>query len=80
MAISGEEDRRLAGRLDVTVKVTNAEDAGSVELSQTEPREGRPVTAELTDEDGNVNISTWKWQYAELCRKHKFATPTLLLK
>ena len=37
----------LAG-LDVTIKVTNAEDAGSVELSQIEPREGRAVTAKLS--------------------------------
>ena len=66
VAISGVDDRRLAGRLDVTIKVTNAEDAGSVELSQIEPREGLPVTATLSDQDGDVNISTWQWQYAPL--------------
>ncbi len=66
VATSGVDARRLAGRLDVTIKVTNAEDRGSVELSQIEPREGRIVTATLTDEDGNVNISTWQWQYVEL--------------
>ena len=66
VAISGVDARRLAGRLDVTIKVTNAEDAGSVELSQIEPREGLPVTATLTDQDGSVNISTWQWEYAPL--------------
>ena len=66
VAISGVDDRRLAGRLDVTIKVTNAEDAGSVELSQIEPREGLPVTATLKDEDGSVNISTWQWEYVAL--------------
>ena len=56
----------MAGRLDVTIKVTNAEDPGSIELSQIEPREGRIVTATLMDEDGSVNISTWQWEYVEL--------------
>ena len=66
VATSGTGERRLAGRLDVTVKVTNAEDAGSVTLSQIEPREGLPVTADLVDKDGSVNISAWKWEYAPL--------------
>ena len=66
VAIGGTDDRRLAGKLNVTIKVTNAEDDGSVELSQIGPQEGRVVTATLTDEDGSVNISTWKWEYAPL--------------
>ena len=66
VATSGTGDRRLAGRLDVTIKVTNAEDRGSVTLSQIEPREGRQVIATLTDEDGSVNISKWQWQYVAL--------------
>ena len=66
VATSGTGDRRLAGRLDVTIKVTNAEDAGSVELSQIQPREGQVVTAMLTDEDGSINIQSWKWQYAPI--------------
>ena len=66
VATSGVGDRRLAGRLDVTIKVTPAEDDGSVELSQIEPREGRPVVATLKDDDGNVNVSKWQWQYAPL--------------
>ena len=66
VAISGTGDRRLAGKLDVTIKVTNAEDRGSVELSQIEPREGRAVTATLMDEDGSISISTWQWQYVAL--------------
>ena len=63
VAISGVDARRLAGKRDVTIKVTNAEDSGSVELSQIEPQVGRPVTAELKDEDGSINVSTWQWEY-----------------
>ena len=66
VATSGVDARRLAGRLDVTIKVVNAEDSGSVELSQIEPQTGQPVTATLTDEDGSVNVSTWQWEYVAL--------------
>ena len=66
VATSGTDARRLAGRLDVTIKVVNAEDPGSVTLSQIEPQVGRPVTAELKDQDGSINVSTWQWQYAPL--------------
>ena len=65
VATSGTDARRLAGRLDVTIKVVNAEDPGSVTLSQIEPQVGRPVTAELKDQDGSINVSTWQWQYVE---------------
>ena len=50
--------------LDVTVTVTNAEDAGKVELSQLEPQIGTAVIARLTDEDGNVRNPSWQWQRA----------------
>ncbi len=65
-ATGGIGDRRVTGRLDVTIKVTNAEDTGSVTLSQIEPQVGRPVVATLSDEDGSENISTWAWHYAPL--------------
>ena len=66
VAIGGAGDRRLAGRLDVTIKVTNDEDAGVVELSQIGPQRGRAVVASLTDQDGGATISKWVWEYAPL--------------
>ena len=52
VATSGTGDRTLSKKLDVTIKVTDAEDTGTVELSQIGPQEGRSVVATLEDSDG----------------------------
>ena len=48
--------------LDVTVTVTNMEEPGTVTLSSVQPRVGVPITATLTDPDGDISDVTWKWQ------------------
>ena len=47
--------------LDVTVTVTNMEELGTVTLSSVQPRIGVPITATLTDPDGDISEVTWKW-------------------
>ena len=47
---------------DVTVKVTNIEELGAVELSTLQPRVGFTVTATLTDPD-NVAADSVSWQW-----------------
>ena len=47
---------------DVTVKVTNEEEPGTVTLSSLQPRVGVPITARLTDPDGGISGVTWQWQ------------------
>ena len=47
---------------DVTVKVTNIEEDGTVTLSTLQPRVGFPVTATLTDPD-NVDAGSVSWQW-----------------
>ena len=47
---------------DVTVKVTNMEEAGTVTLSGLQPRVGFPVTATLTDAD-NITPGSVSWQW-----------------
>ena len=49
------------GKLDVTVKVTNAEDDGTVTPTQREPQIGKEVVASLSDEDGNIRGQLWQW-------------------
>ena len=66
-AIGGEGGRRLVGSLDVTIKVTNAEDDGKVSLTQRGPQEGRVIVATLSDQDGGVTISGWQWRYKSDC-------------
>ena len=61
VATSGMGDDARTTRLSVTVKVTDAEDAGKVELSQLEPQVGRTVVASLTDPDGGETVSAWQW-------------------
>ncbi len=45
----------------VSVTVDNIEESGSVSLSQRRPQEGIPVTARLTDPDGNITGTKWQW-------------------
>ena len=49
---------------DVTVKVTNAEEAGKVTLSGdgAQPRVGSEIKATLADSDGGVENVTWMWE------------------
>ena len=47
---------------DVTVKVTNVEEDGTVTLSTLQPRVSFPVTATLTDSD-NIAAGSVSWQW-----------------
>ena len=47
---------------DVTVKVTNVEEPGTIMLSTLQPRVGFPVTAMLTDAD-NITAGSVSWQW-----------------
>ena len=47
---------------DVTVKVTNVEEPGTITLSTLQPRVGFPVTATLADPD-NITAGSVSWQW-----------------
>ena len=64
VASSGEEDRVLRARLDVTVHVIDAEDDGTVSLTAREPQVGRTVVATVSDPDGGVALTRWTWAIA----------------
>ena len=47
---------------DVTVTVVDADDPGTLELSDTQPRVGTELTASVTDQDGiTAGSETWQW-------------------
>ena len=69
-ARSGEGSRRLASILDVTINVVDAEDSGTVVLSQRQPQVGRPIHAMASDPDGGVTITRWMWE------RHQEVTPS----
>ena len=48
-------------RLDVTVKVVNREDTGTVKLSALQSQVNIPVVATHSDEDGGVTDRSWQW-------------------
>ena len=55
-------DGRNVGTLDVTVNVTNVEEAGSISLSSRQPQAGTRLTATLSDPDGRPSAVTWEWE------------------
>ena len=57
-----DDDRgTLYARLEVTVKVVDTNDPGTVELNARQPQVGRPLLATLTDKDGGVTDVSWRW-------------------
>ena len=57
VASNGEEsDTR-----DVTVKITDSDEAGVITLTDINPLTGQPVMATLTDSDGEVINVSWTW-------------------
>ena len=49
------------GTRDVTVKVTNVNEAGMITFSSVQPRVAVALTATLSDPDGGESGITWKW-------------------
>ena len=55
-----DEDGAM-GEKPVRVTVMNVDEMGELTLSPDQPDDGMPVKAELTDPDGVVVITDWKW-------------------
>ncbi len=64
-ARSGLGARSLSTTLDVTVEVEDADDPGQVTLSQRQPEVGIAIHATVSDQDGGVIISRWKWERSD---------------
>ncbi len=47
--------------IDVTITVTNVNEAGTVTLSPDQPSARAEITATLTDPDGGVTGTSWQW-------------------
>ena len=50
-----------AATLDVTIVVTDVDEAGSVSFDSTVPAVGTALTANVADPDGSVSSVTWQW-------------------
>ena len=62
---SGDADTADDDSIDVTITVTNVEEAGTVTLSSDHPQIGTELTASLSDPDGSVTGLTWQWASAD---------------
>ncbi len=60
---AGVDDKnKMTAERAVVVTVKNEEEAGTVSLSSVQPKIGFPLTASVTDLDGGVMGTTWKWE------------------
>ena len=59
---SGSEYNGIDAYKDVTISLTNLDEAGELSLSSTQPHVGTPLEAEVTDLDGSVSSETWRWE------------------
>ena len=50
----------------VNVTVTDVDENGEVVISWLQPEVGIEITANLTDPDGNVNVTGWQWAVSEV--------------
>ena len=55
-------DGALTATVDVTVTVTNIDEAGTVALSTDQPPARAEITAALTDPDKGVTGAVWQWE------------------
>ena len=55
-------DGALTATVDVTVTVTNIDEAGMVALSTNQPPARAEITAALTDPDEGVTGAVWQWE------------------
>ena len=58
--VATDSDGQTSKR-DVIITVTNMDEPGVVALSAVQPRIGVPITATLTDPDGDISDLTWLW-------------------
>ena len=59
--VATDSDGQTSKR-DVIITVTNMDEPGvTVALSAVQPRIGVPITATLTDPDGDISNVTWLW-------------------
>ena len=61
VTIVATDKKDLTGTKDLTIKVTNVDEVGTVSLSNIQPGVGQEITASLTDPDGGVNDMKWQW-------------------
>ena len=61
MTVTATDPGNASDTIDVTITPTDVEEAGTVTLSNNQPSARTEITATLTDPDGGVTGTSWKW-------------------
>ena len=59
--VVARDDAGNKSEADITVTVLNRDEPGTVKLSSIQPAVGTPLTATVTDPDGEVTDVSWQW-------------------
>ena len=65
VTVAASDSGGLSDSIDVTITVTNVEEAGTVTLSSMTPMVGTELTATLSDPDDSVTGETWQWSKSD---------------
>ena len=62
VSVRAEDPADRRDNIEVTIAVTNEDEAGTVSLTSGNPQIGTSLTASVTDLDGGVSSITWLWE------------------
>ena len=65
VTVTATDEQNTSDTVTLTIEVTDVEHEGTVILPLTQPRVGSPVQASLSDPDGGVTGTTWKWERSD---------------
>ena len=65
VTVTATDDQNTSDTVTLTIEVTDVEHEGTVTLSSTQPQVGSPFQASLSDADGGVTATTWKWERSD---------------
>ena len=57
----GNDDSTIDDRIEVSIDVSNVDEAGTVSVSPEQPESGTALTASLSDPDGSLSDISWQW-------------------
>ena len=62
MTVTAADPSNESATVDVTITVTNVDEAGTVTLSKVQPLVGQELMAKVTDPDYVSGRETWSWE------------------
>ena len=76
VTVVARDTQLVTGSRDVTIRVTNVDEDGSVSLSHVQPEVATSLTATLTDVDGGITGLKWQWYRGDFATDPTTTLPT----